>query len=164
MLIWGIENVSSGQDEIESLASSIKQFAPDLPNSFPKADAVRRSSHFFLSFSYSFLLFPYEDEIPNPRFSLLFLSKPLLFSFVFPTHWLYSLSHRSPSPHSTRNSPRSNKHERSSPSLQTLANWSSLRTSPKLPSLYPELNTSLIAGWRKRRGTMRMQGGSIVWP
>ncbi|GAA5907222.1 uncharacterized protein JCM6883_006182 [Sporobolomyces salmoneus] len=29
-----------GQDEIESLAASIKQFLPDLPKSFPKADSV----------------------------------------------------------------------------------------------------------------------------
>ncbi|GAA5875120.1 hypothetical protein JCM16303_005016 [Sporobolomyces ruberrimus] len=29
-----------GQDEIESLASSIKQFLPDLPKSFPKADSI----------------------------------------------------------------------------------------------------------------------------
>lgn len=29
-----------GQDEIESLAASIKQFLPDLPKSFPNADAV----------------------------------------------------------------------------------------------------------------------------
>jgi len=74
----------SGQDEIESLASSIKQFAPDLPNSFPKADAVRRSSQFFpsffLSFSYSFLLFPYENEKPKPSF---FSPFPFQTSLVF---------------------------------------------------------------------------------
>ena len=60
------ERRCSGQDEIESLASSIKQFAPDLPNSFPKADAVR--SHCFslsllFSVSSSFSPFPVPSEI-----------------------------------------------------------------------------------------------------